>query len=141
MPLFDIPILLRSGLCMLNDLPENARASLGEDPDDPGGYFVLGGGEKVIVSQERISANTPYTSGKDETSSIMVSSQARGTTVNRITRLSFDKDDVIVVEFSQTRIPIPVGVIFRALGVLNDRDITRYILGKDIDDDTDTRVL
>ena len=36
-PLFDLPILLRSRLCMLNGLPDDVRVSLGEDADDPGG--------------------------------------------------------------------------------------------------------
>lgn len=55
----------------------------------------------------------------------MISSQARGTTLNRITRLKFDKFGGVVAEFSQTRIPVPVAVLFRALGVLNDREIVR----------------
>ena len=52
-----IPIMLHSKACVLRDLPFNLRREMGECPYDQGGYFVIDGAEKVIVSHERKAEN------------------------------------------------------------------------------------
>jgi DNA-directed RNA polymerase II subunit RPB2 len=52
-----VPIMLHSSLCVLRDLPRAARVEAGECPYDLGGYFVVDGREKVIVSQEEAAVN------------------------------------------------------------------------------------
>ena len=53
-----IPIMVRSKACILSQMP-----ALGEDDGrkecryDMGGYFIVNGNEKVIISQDRISEN------------------------------------------------------------------------------------
>jgi DNA-directed RNA polymerase II subunit RPB2 len=55
-----IPIMVRSKLCALFDLPDEKLIQLGECPYDQGGYFVMRGKEKVIIAQERIATNQLY---------------------------------------------------------------------------------
>lgn len=43
----DIPIMVKSEICRLNGLTDRELASHYEDPDDPGGYFIVNGKEKV----------------------------------------------------------------------------------------------
>jgi DNA-directed RNA polymerase II subunit RPB2 len=52
-----IPIMLHSKLCYLNGLDNEQLSEVGECPYDQGGYFIVDGKEKVIISQERIATN------------------------------------------------------------------------------------
>ena len=52
------PIMLQSNLCVLNNLSKKVRFYMGECRNDPGGYFIISGKEKVIISQEKF-ANAP----------------------------------------------------------------------------------
>lgn len=52
-----LPIMLRSNKCILTGRSEAQLARMSECPLDPGGYFVVGGTEKVILVQEQLSKN------------------------------------------------------------------------------------
>ena len=53
----DMPVMVKSNACILHNLPETKLIELGEDPKDPGGYFVINGSERVIVGLEDLSYN------------------------------------------------------------------------------------
>ena len=57
-----LPIMLHSKLCVLHDLTPDTRREMGECKWDQGGYFIIDGKEKVIVSQERIATNRIFIS-------------------------------------------------------------------------------
>ena len=53
-----IPIMVQSKYCALGEHPSiETRAAFGECRRDPGGYFIIDGMEKVVVSQETNSGN------------------------------------------------------------------------------------
>ena len=52
-----IPIMLKSKYCHLNSLTREELIEKGEDPDDPGGYFIINGTEKALVKIEDLAAN------------------------------------------------------------------------------------
>lgn len=52
-PLGKIPVMLGSWLCHLAGKTRDERAALGEDPNDPLGYFVYKGSERTIIAQEK----------------------------------------------------------------------------------------
>jgi DNA-directed RNA polymerase II subunit RPB2 len=54
------PIMVHSNLCILKGLSVEARFNLGECRNDYGGYFIVSGKEKVIVSQEKFVDNILY---------------------------------------------------------------------------------
>ena len=54
------PLMLQSNMCVLNGMNSEARYNMGECKNDPGGYFIIDGGEKVIVSQEGGADNVLY---------------------------------------------------------------------------------
>jgi DNA-directed RNA polymerase II subunit RPB2 len=57
-----IPLMLHSDQCMLNGQGSKVLRGLGECHMDPGGYFIIDGKEKVIISQERITTNRLFVS-------------------------------------------------------------------------------
>jgi len=62
----DIPIMLKSDFCYLKNLPEDVLYDKSECPYDLGGYFIINGSEKFIVSQERMSWNYIYITLKND---------------------------------------------------------------------------
>jgi DNA-directed RNA polymerase beta subunit len=56
-----LPIMIGSTQCNLHGLPREARKKEGEDPEDPGGYFILKGGEWAISIIESRKYNFPNT--------------------------------------------------------------------------------
>ncbi|OKY77149.1 MAG: DNA-directed RNA polymerase subunit B, Rpo2 [Candidatus Methanohalarchaeum thermophilum] len=52
-----LPIMLRSKYCNLNDLDREELIRNGEDPKDPGGYFIINGSERVLVTLEDLAPN------------------------------------------------------------------------------------
>lgn len=57
-----LPVMVKSNLCRLNGLNKNQLLELGEDPNDPGGYFIINGTEKVLVAIEDLAPNKIVTS-------------------------------------------------------------------------------
>src|SRR5207247_3796784 len=48
---------LKSRICLLSKLSPDDLIGVGEDPLDPGGYFIVNGSERVIVALEDLAAN------------------------------------------------------------------------------------
>ena len=48
-----IPIMVGSKFCILNEQNNLTKCEMGEGMYDEGGYFIVKGSEKVIVSQEK----------------------------------------------------------------------------------------
>ena len=52
----NLPIMLKSKFCHLNGLSKEELMSKGEDPYDPGGYFIINGTEKVLFTIEDLAS-------------------------------------------------------------------------------------
>lgn len=52
-----LPVMLRSCICLLHGKTPAQMQALGECPQDPGGYFIVKGTERVILMQEQVSKN------------------------------------------------------------------------------------
>lgn len=134
------PIMVQSKQCVLHRLPDAARFEMGECTSDPGGYFIIDGSEKVIISQEGTANNTicvvkkhsdkAYYAATIRSESEDEDKLARRTTVSIITREDpnqLNKDGVslhqIVVEIPDVHTPIPLFIVMRALGIVSDKQI------------------
>ena len=53
----DLPVMVKSDRCMLATMNPQQLIEVGEDPKDPGGYFIINGSERVIVGLEDLSPN------------------------------------------------------------------------------------
>lgn len=52
----ELPIMLKSNRCWLAGKTEDELVEMGEDPKDFGGYFIINGSEKVLMTQEVLPA-------------------------------------------------------------------------------------
>ena len=52
--------MVGSKYCLLHDQRHLHPSQLGECAEDLGGYFIIQGGERVIICQERMSENRPF---------------------------------------------------------------------------------
>ena len=122
------PIMVQSSYCLLSGMPKETRFSMGECYSDVGGYFIIDGKEKTVIPQEKFANNMlrvrpalddAYNWSADILSvSENVSKPIRNLSVRRHAQTG-----QIVVLLPNVRAPVPLFIVFRALGVLSDRDI------------------
>jgi DNA-directed RNA polymerase beta subunit len=62
--LFRIPILLRSKLCATYNAPKSLLMEMGECRNDAGGYFVVDGAERVLITRQEQAFNSIYVAVK-----------------------------------------------------------------------------
>jgi len=132
------PIMLQSDLCILNGLNKDVRYNMGECRNDYGGYFIIDGKEKVIISQEKFADNMLYirdnyndiySHGADiRTVSEDASKPERTLSVRIVAPSSTYSNNQIVVNIPNVRKPIPLFIVFRALGIISDKQIIEYCL-------------
>ena len=133
------PIMLQSDTCILKSLSKDVRFNMGECRNDFGGYFIIDGKEKVIISQEKFSDNMLYIKKNKDDDNYSYSAEIRSvsedtskairTTAIKIVAPSPSySNNQIVVAVPNVRKPIPLFILMRALGVVSDKDIIRYCL-------------
>ena len=144
-----IPVMVGSKYCLLHDQRHIHPRILGECAEDFGGYFIIGGGERVIIAQERMSENRPVVFRNNRNS-------AKELEVIEVKSIGPDNDQVpksnavkimyhpknpqihlLRATMPRIKTDIPLWILFRALGVLSDKDIVDLILGPDNDSSFD----
>ena len=131
----NIPVMLKSKLCFLSQLSRDELVACGEDPDDPGGYFVVNGSERVIVAMEDLAPNRIIVDIDDKGATPVYQSKIFSTTVGFRARieLKIKSDGAIYVSIPGVPSEIPFLVLMRALGLESDKAIAESIsLDKDI---------
>jgi len=131
----NIPVMLKSKLCLLSQLSREELIAAGEDPDDSGGYFVVNGSERVIVAMEDLAPNRVIVDIDDKGTSPIYQAKIFSTTVGFRARieLKLKSDDAIYVTMPGVPTEIPFVVIMRALSMEKDKDIAEAVsLDKDI---------
>jgi DNA-directed RNA polymerase II subunit RPB2 len=135
----NFPIMLHSNLCILNTLSPEVRFNMGECRHDNGGYFIIQGKEKLIISQEKFGDNMLYIKKNKEDDIYSHSAEIRSVSedtskpirttgvkiVNPTTVLS---NKQIVVNVPNVRKPVPLFILMRALGIESDKQIIEYCL-------------
>jgi DNA-directed RNA polymerase II subunit RPB2 len=132
------PIMIYSDMCIMQDMPPITRFNLGECKNDPGGYFIVDGKEKVIVSQEKIAnnmlnikdkVNDIYSHAAEiRTASEDPSKPIRTLSVRIVAPMPSLKNGQIVVNVPNVRKPVPLFILMRALGIISDKSIIETCL-------------
>ncbi len=123
----NLPIMLRSKYCHLNKLDRDKLIEKGEDPDDPGGYFIINGSEKVLVNIEDLAANRflveKTKTGPSKYVGKLFSERGSFKIPHTMERM---KDGIIYLSFTRIK-RIPVVIAIKALGLMKDEEIMRAV--------------
>ena len=136
-----IPVMVQSRFCMLNHTAEvQLRRSYDECRYDHGGYFIINGNEKVVISQDRIAENHTYVFVNPKTSSYCYMAEIRSTVGRfgvpkslsiKLTNKANNFGRTIKLCMHYFKQDIPLFAMFRALGVKSDSDIVRLVVHPD----------
>ncbi|MGZ5484548.1 MAG: DNA-directed RNA polymerase subunit B [Nitrososphaeraceae archaeon] len=129
----DMPVMVKSNVCILHNLPESKLIELGEDPRDPGGYFVINGSERVIVGLEDLSYNKIIVDSEETAGILNYKAKVYSSIVGYRAKLELimKPDGSIVAKIPGSPVDIPLVTLIRALGLESDRDIANAISFKE----------
>ena len=117
----ELPLMLKSHNCWLNEKTEQELIEMGEDPKDPGGYFIINGSEKVLMTQEVLSSDR-----------VLIAKETKGITAEVIStkgafkgrvRVSRRPDGMLNVTFPASPRKLMLFVLLKALGLKSIREI------------------
>ena len=121
----DFPVMLKSKLCFLSELLPEELIEHGEDPNDPAGYFLINGSERVIVALEDLAPNRILVDIDTHGAKPVYQAKIFSTTVGFRARiqLRIKGDDAIYVSMPGVPTEIPFVILVRALGLESDKEI------------------
>ena len=134
-----MPIMLKSSICILEQYKHIPHNVSGECRMDSGGYFIVNGSEKTVIGQERaaenlvqcfnISKNNSKWSWLAEIKSVpdykCISPKQLSLT---IATKNNGFGNGLWLQIPRLKNPLPLFVVFRALGIINDEDICKRIV-------------
>ncbi len=124
-----LPIMLRSNVCLLKNISEEDLPKFGEDPRDPGGYFIINGSERVLVTREDLAPNRILIEEASQSVSATYVAKVFSTSQGFRAPVTLEKrrDGSLRVSFPSVPGKIPLAVIIRALGLTTDKEIIEAI--------------
>ncbi|KXZ53350.1 hypothetical protein GPECTOR_7g1245 [Gonium pectorale] len=126
-PIGRMPLMLRCDRCILYNKNEAQLAQLGECPLDWGGYFIVRGTEKVILSQEQLSKNR-----------IIIDTDSHGEIMASCTSSTHERKSKTNMVFSKGRIylkhnafqdDVNILVVLKAMGCESDQEAVQAVVG------------
>ena len=120
----DIPVMVKSNACILNNFSSQKLIEHGEDPNDPGGYFIINGSERVIVGLEDLSYNKIIVDRETLGGNIVFKAKVYSSIVGYRAKLELvmKNDGLIVARIPGSPVDIPVVILMRALGLESDKE-------------------
>ncbi len=124
-----IPVMLKSRYCHLHGLKRDDLIKHGEDPDDQGGYFIINGNERVLITVEDLASNRIFieqkSTGPSEMTVRVFSEMGSYRIPHTIEQM---KDGIFYLSFTRFR-RVHVFAIIKALGLVKDQEIVKLIAG------------
>ena len=119
----EIPVMVGSDICPTSEMTRDELIDAGEDPDDSGGYFIINGSEKTIVSMEEMANNKPIFQYDDDEEICRINSERTGYVQRHVLRRD---DGVVNISFANVK-KTPAVVVMRACGLETDKEIVEAI--------------
>lgn len=130
----NVPVMLKSQHCILHGKTPRELALLGQDPKDPGGYFIVDGVEKIILGQEQLAVDKILLMSMNNKGSAVVRMTANTVRGTALIELVLDKktNSIIKMRFPSMRTKkgekyknLNVLRIFRILATLESNRLAR----------------
>jgi DNA-directed RNA polymerase beta subunit/intein/homing endonuclease len=130
-PVANIPIMVKSKYCSTH-IKQDLKS---ECKFDPGGYFIVNGAEKIVMSMEKMVDNKILVFSKKDPSydtgmiyTAQINSRKNDWSDNlQILTIKNRKDGVLTVTTSSQLVDVPLFILMRALGVEADQDIISHV--------------
>jgi DNA-directed RNA polymerase II subunit RPB2 len=146
-----LPIMLKSSICVLEQYKHISPHISGECSMDVGGYFIINGSEKTCLAQERAAENqiqcfniTKNNSKWSWYAEIKSIPDTKCISPKQIVMYIATKNNgfgnCIYLQIPRIKIPIPLFIVFRALGINSDKDICTHII-LDVNDEKNQKML
>ncbi|GIS74114.1 MAG: DNA-directed RNA polymerase subunit B [Nitrosopumilus sp.] len=125
----DVPVMAKSNACILNNFSNQKLIEHGEDPNDPGGYFIINGSERVIVGLEDLSYNKIIVDRELVGGNTVFKAKVYSSIVGYRAKLELvmKNDGLIVARIPGSPVDIPVVTLMRALGLESDKEIASVV--------------
>ena len=134
-----MPIMLKSCICVLNQYKHMDTNVTGECKYDAGGYFIINGSEKTVLGQERAAENRVYCFNVSKNSTkytwmaeIKSVPDSKCISPKQINIMVTTKNNgfgfPLVIQIPRIKVPIPLLIVFRAIGAVSDKEICEYIM-------------
>ncbi|HNO08578.1 MAG: DNA-directed RNA polymerase subunit B'' [Methanomicrobiales archaeon] len=124
-----LPIMVGSASCNLYGMSDTERISHGEDPFDPGGYFIVNGTERVLMTLEDLASNkimTEFTERYNERIYVAkVFSQFRG--YRALVVVERNRKNLLEVSFPSVAGHLRFVDLMRSLGLVSDHEIVNAV--------------
>lgn len=122
----ELPVMLKSKKCNLYGLSDEELIQAQEDPLDPGGYFIINGSERVIVTQEDLASNLILVERDERTATEVAKVFSTRHGFRALVVVERRKDGLLRVSFPAVPGQVPFVVLMRALGQ-SDQDIANSV--------------
>jgi len=125
----DVPVMAKSNACILSNFSNPKLIEHGEDPNDPGGYFIINGSERVIVGLEDLSYNKIIVDRETVGGNIVFKAKVYSSIVGYRAKLELvmKNDGLIVARIPGSPVDIPVVTLMRSLGLESDKEIAAVV--------------
>ncbi|MDR2831058.1 MAG: DNA-directed RNA polymerase subunit B'' [Methanobrevibacter sp.] len=134
-PIGELPLMLQSDYCHLKGLNGEELVKAGEDPIDPGGYFIVNGSERAVVTMEEIAPNKVILERigdpSERRAKAVVTSIKSGFRAKISLEYRKPRKNGAFLRISFPYVPgeIPLVILLRALGLSTDQKIIETISG------------
>ena len=134
-----LPIMLKSSLCILEQYKHLHHTETDECYMDPGGYFIINGSEKTCIGQEKVAENLVHCFDISKNNNkwqwiaeIRSIPDFKCISAKQISILMSTKNNglgyPLYAQIPRVKVPIPLFILFRALGIISDKDICNHII-------------
>lgn len=121
-----LPIMVRSKYCNTYGLSEEELIKLGEDPEDPGGYFIINGSERIVVLSEELSTNKLFAQKESGSMKATGFYLSEALSVSYPHKIELSKTGILYISFERYK-RLPLTLVLKALGLERDDEIAKFI--------------
>ncbi|MFQ6010704.1 MAG: DNA-directed RNA polymerase subunit B'', partial [Nitrososphaerales archaeon] len=125
----NLPVMVKSRLCPLRGKSPEELIQMGADPQDPGGYFIINGSERVIIGLEDLSPNRVLVDIEKAGAVKNYKAKIYSSIVGYRSKLeiTLKQDGSINVKVPSSPVELPFVIILRALGLESDKEVADLV--------------